>query len=172
MLKAVGMAFILVSSSALGFGMSMELSERIKWLGELERLMQILKGEIQYAATPLPEVFAELAKRTEGALGSFFKGTAAAMELRSRSSMGEIFAEQAKKLSGVFGVRAKDVEALVRFGTRLGYPDREMQVQTIRLYQEELAAARAEAQEDYRQKAKVYQSLGFLGGCFCVLLLL
>lgn len=172
MLRAVGVAFIIAASSALGFGMSMELAERVKWLGELERLMQILKGEIRYAATPLPEAFAELAKRTEGALGSFFAGTAAAMEQRSSSSMGDIFAEQAKKLSGIFGVHAKDAEALVRFGMRLGCPDREMQVQTIRLYQEELAAARAEAQEDYRQKAKVYQSLGFLGGCFCVLLLL
>lgn len=172
MLKAVGMAFIVISSSALGFGMSRELAERVKWLGELERLMQVLKGEIQYAATPLPEVFLELAKRTESVLGSFLAETAAAMELRSKSSMGDIFAEQAKQLSGIPGLNTKDVEALVRFGRRLGCHDREMQVQTIRLYQEELAAARAEAREDYRQKAKVYQSLGFLGGCFCVLLLL
>ena len=172
MLRVAGMALIIISGSALGVCMSRELAQRVRWLGELERLMQVLKGEIQYAATPLPEIFPELAKRTEEPLESFFASLASAMELRSKSTTGDIFAEQAEALLGFGGLKERDVEALVRFGRRLGCPDREQQVQTIRLYQEELAAARAEAQEDYRQKAKVYQSLGFLGGCFCVLLLL
>ena len=171
MLKAAGMIFIVIASSALGAGMSRELAERVKCLSELERLMKVLKGEIQYAATPLPEIFSELSKRTEGNLSAFFAGIAAAMEQRSGSSMGDIFEEQAQRLSRISGLNHRDIQEVARFGRRLGYSDREMQVQAIRLYQEELAAARAQAQEDYRQKAKMYRSLGFLGGCFCALLL-
>lgn len=44
MLKAAGMIFVVIASSALGAGMSRELAERVKWLSELERLMQVLKG--------------------------------------------------------------------------------------------------------------------------------
>lgn len=172
MLKLTGIAVILISCSALGCGMSRELSERVKMLCELERILQVMKGEIQYAATPLQEVFYELAEKTQEAFSMFFRETAQAMEQHDGRSVGDIFSDKADILAKAAGLCQSDIGQLVHFGRRLGAPDRKMQVQTIQLYQEELARTRAAAEEDYRQKAKVYKSLGFLGGCFCVLLLL
>lgn len=172
MMRMTGMAVIVFSSTAIGLRMAAELQGRVQALKELERLMAILKGEIGYASTPLQEAFRELAERSGAGFNRFFLEAARMMELREGKRLGEIFEKCADRFLSAAGLAKQDREQFVRMGKRLGYLDRDMQVQTIRLYQEELSRERKEAEEDYRQKAKVYRSLGFLGGCFIVLLLL
>lgn len=170
MLRGIGAAAVVLACTALGFRVSRELSCRVKSLRELERLMLMLSGEIQYAKTPLNEAMCELSRRAQGAFGPFFGEAAASMEQREKG-IADIFRENAQLYLRESGLLKKDIEQLERLGGRLGYLDREMQVQTILLYRRELEQERTEAEEDYRQKGRVYRCLGFLGGCFLILLL-
>lgn len=172
MLRAAGMALVVLACTALGVSMGRELLERVRALRELERLLTMLKSEIQYAATPLREAFSQLAARGQGRYCGFFTELASAMEERNGKSIAQLFRECADTLLTKTGLSRADIEQLVNLGARLGCLDRDMQLRTIALYQEELAGDRAAAEEDYREKAKVYRALGFLGGIFLVILFL
>ncbi len=163
---------VVLACTARGLEMCRELSERAHALRELEQLIEMLKREIEYAATPMWEAFRELAARSGKRFCGFLRDMAQTMEQRESGSMGDVFAKCAKNLYGKSGLSKADVERLTRMGSRLGYLDRTMQVRNLALYQEELARDRARAEEDYRQKAKIYRSLGFLGGLFLALLFL
>ncbi|MDO5539476.1 MAG: stage III sporulation protein AB [Eubacteriales bacterium] len=172
MLRAAGAAAVIIASTAIGYGMGRELSNRIRSLRELGRVADILKAEIQYAGTPLQEIFREIAKRTTGSFAAMFRDVADKMEQRDGKTLGTIFKECIQELPAETGLTGNDKMQLEGLGTRLGYLDSRMQIQTIERFKEELKREQEEAEGDYRQKVRVYRCLGFLGGVFLTLLLL
>lgn len=172
MLRTAGLALIVLACTALGAGMGRQLLERVCALKEMERLLSMLKGEIRYAATPLGDAFAQLSGRCGERYRAFLAGLSRALNMRGGKGIAELFQECAEATLQKSGLTRADIEQLLQLGMRLGYLDCEMQVHAIELYQEELAADRAAAEADYREKAKVFRSLGFLGGLFLVILLL
>jgi stage III sporulation protein AB len=61
----------------MGFYFSNEMKERIDDLKELRKLIGLLRGDIRYAATPLPEAISVLNKRHEGRFHHFWIMSAA-----------------------------------------------------------------------------------------------
>ena len=55
MFKIVGAILVIFSSSAMGLYLSNELKTRIVDLKELKKILLLLRGDIQYANTLLPE---------------------------------------------------------------------------------------------------------------------
>lgn len=172
MLKAVGMGAIFLSCTAIGFCMSAELRERAKNMRELERIVQILKGEIEYAGTPLQEVFGEAAARTEKKFRKFFLEAAKAMDAHDGRTLSAIFESCARQELQGCALKKEDIRRFCAMGGRLGYLDRRMQLRILDMYAQELVRERALAEEEYRQKEKIYRQLGAAAGVFFVLLLL
>lgn len=172
MLKAVGMGVIFLSCTAMGFCMSAELRERARSLCELERIVQILKGEIEYAGTPLQEVFGEAAARSEKKFRNFFLEAAKAVGAHDGRTLTVIFEECAKKELQGCALKKEDIRRFCAMGGRLGYLDRRMQLRILDMYAQELLRERTLAEEDYRQKEKIYRHLGAAAGLFFILLLL
>ncbi|MDO4344477.1 MAG: stage III sporulation protein AB [Eubacteriales bacterium] len=171
MLKEIGISAVILASTAIGFRMSLDLSGRAESLRQLERMAMMLKGEIRYAGTPLQEAIFGISKRMAAPFDSFFEEVARDMGKRDGRTLAVIFRECAGRLPKECGLTEDDVESLAAMGGRLGYLDRKMQLQTIELYAKELEGERARAEGEYRQKAKVYRCLGFLGGLFFAVLL-
>ncbi|MGI6017901.1 MAG: stage III sporulation protein AB [Marvinbryantia sp.] len=172
MLKTVGMGAVFLSCTAIGFCMSAELRERVKELGELERIVQILKGEIEYAGTPLQEAFEEAAARTDKKFQNFFGETVKQMRQNDGRTLKVVVEDCAKKELQGSSLKKDDIQRFCKMCGRLGYLDCRMQLQILEMYARELAKERGEAQEDYRQKEKIYRQLGAAAGIFFVLLLL
>lgn len=172
MLRGAAMIAVVGASTAIGFSFGRDLANRLSGLRELERAADILKAEMQYAGTPLQEIFREMGKRTASPFGDFFTKTADAMDRRNGKTLGKIMEEEAAECLADTGLTKSDRAQLVRLGERLGYLDVQMQMMVIERYKEELKRERKEAEEEYRQKGRVYRCLGFLGGVFLTLLLL
>lgn len=170
--RITGLLMMIVSCTAMGFRFSMDLESRLKSLRELQRLMGMLKGEIQYAATPLQEAFEVMAECAEEPFCSYLKKTAADMEQRDGRTMAVILEENAYMLYGKTGLKRADIRNLVRAGARLGYLDTEMQLRTIDFFLGELEKECGLAQEEYQGKVKVYRCLGFMGGLFAAVIFL
>lgn len=172
MLKTVGLGAVFLSCTAIGFCMGAELRERAKALGELERIVQILRGEIEYAGTPLQEAFGEAAARTEKIFQRFFWQIGKQMGRNDGRTLTVILEDCAKKELQGCALKKDDIYRFCQMCGRLGYLDCRMQLRILELYAQELAKEREEAQEDYRQKDKIYRQLGAAAGIFFVLLLL
>ena len=70
------------------------------------------------------------------------------------------------------GLKESDAEILVGFGENLGRTDREQQTKNIKHLQVLLERAQHEADEDYQRSARLYRSMGILGGIFIAVILM
>ena len=75
-MKWLGVFLILTAGTALGAEAGSSLRKRYQMLNELRLIIGLLKGELQYGAVPLEEIFEHLEQRTDGKLANFFGRTA------------------------------------------------------------------------------------------------
>lgn len=172
MLRLMGLLGIVVLCTAFGYSFSTRLFRRITNLKEMRKLVEILQGEVRYAISPLGEAIKNTAKHASPVLQTFFLSVAEDMEQRDGRTLEEIFGAESKMLLTQSALEERDIQMLVQMGAGLGYLDVQMQVKTMEYYLEELKKACAMAEEEYREKGKLYRSLGFMGGLFLAVVLL
>lgn len=171
MLKGIGALLILASAAGIGISFGNDLKGRCMELRLLKQMVYMLRGEIKYTKTPLPEAFSNIAVRMKEPFGSFLEEMAKQMGSLESESLGDLWQAQIKaQLSGTH-LKKEDKEQLKSLGEVLGYLDLEMQLSSIDLYLEQLELGIREAQEAAQTKQKLYQSLGVAGGIFLVILL-
>lgn len=171
MLKLVGAGMTIVCCGAMGAGVCRDMRKRIRLLQELRRMAIILTSEITYANAALEEAFAELAKRLADPAGAFFGHVRQRMQEGEHGVLGEIFKKQSLRDFKGSGLKKTDLESLWTLGGQLGYLDTEMQKKTLAYYLEQVNAACMQAQEEYKEKEKLFRCLGISAGIFLVILL-
>lgn len=72
MLKLVGACLIMVSAAGIGVSFSTDLKRRCQELRILKQLAYMLRGEIKFTKTPLPEAFSHISVRLPEPLGTSF----------------------------------------------------------------------------------------------------
>lgn len=172
MLKLVGAVLILASATGLGISYSLDLKKRCMELRLLKQLVYLLRGELKYTRTPLPDAFGHMAERMREPFSAFLRSMERELGNLEGKTFGELWRGQIdRELAGTF-LKKEDKEQLKTLGEVLGYLDLEMQLNSLDLYLEQLDLSILEAQEAIRTKRKLYQSLGVAGGIFLILLLL
>lgn len=172
MLKALGAVLVLTSATGLGFCFGQDLKKRFVELRLLKQLVYLLRGELKYTRTPLPEAFSHMAERMREPFSSFLYGVAKELEGMEGKTFETVWGEEIeRKLSGT-KLKKEDKEQLKALGEVLGYLDSEMQIHSLDLYLEQVNLAIAEAREAVETKQRLYRSLGVAGGIFLILLLL
>jgi len=171
MLKAIGAVMIMASATGIGLSFSADLKKHCMELRILKQLIYMLRGEIKYTKTPLPEAFLHMAVRLPEPFAGFLRETAEEMGGMDGRGFGELWREQIRKCLSATHLKREEKEQLGDLGDVLGYLDLEMQLSSIELYLERLEICIRDAQEAIATKQKVYQSLGVAGGIFLVILL-
>ncbi|NLK27555.1 MAG: sporulation protein [Clostridiales bacterium] len=164
--KIIGCILVIASSTAMGFFFSNEMKLRVENLKELKKLIVLLRGDIRYANTPLPEAISAIARRNPGTFESFFKNTASKLHEFSGHTFAEIWKEAVNKELGDTSLTKKDKEHLIEFGENLGYLDKDMQLNTLDLYIIQLEEEVAELSKTVKEKAYLCNSLGIMAGIF------
>ena len=164
MLKAAGLFLLFSGCFSLGIGKSRGLKKRLELLRELKKLLLLLSGEIRCAKTPLPEAFRKIGRKAEDPFGTFFQKVAEELTGENRKLPETAFSRQMKLL--------KESPLTPDLGKDLGYPDLSVQLETLKLFEENLEELIKKAAADYRGKAKVYRYLGALAGLFLVVFLI
>ena len=97
-IKIVGSLFLLGSAASIGFIKSEELTERVKKLQEMKRMMILLQGELRFHRAALSEAFENVAERVKEPFGSFLKETGKRLECKEGAGFDEIWEETSAKL--------------------------------------------------------------------------
>lgn len=170
-LKLIGIILIMSSSTGIGFYFSNHLKNRIIDLGELKKSILILRGEIRYGNTTLPEAIEAIGKK-DNRLSYFFLYIGQELIKLDGKSFFTIWTEgMEKKLQNSF-LNQKDKESLSKLGETLGYLDKEMQMNLIQLYIEELEGEMKESLEVIKEKSYLYNTLGVMAGIFITIVLI
>jgi stage III sporulation protein AB len=171
-IKIIGCVLILTSSAGMGLYFSGELKNRINDLKELKKIIFLLRGDIRYANTPLPEAVQALSVRHDGKYKKFLQKISERLYELGGVSFCTIWKEAVSKELDNTSLNKKDLAALGQFGENLGYLDKDMQINTIDLYLEQIEEEIKDLSHNVKQKTYLYNSLGILGGIFITIIML
>lgn len=170
--KALGCILVILSSSLMGFYFSNELKCRIDDMKELKKLIVLLRGDIRYGSTPLPEAISAIARRHEGRFKSFFTTVSTKLKEYSGSTLSQVWKEAVEKELFETSLSKRDKYHLIWFGENLGYLDKEMQMNTLDLFLTQLEDEINELSKSAKEKAYLYNSLGIMAGIFISIIMI
>lgn len=171
MLKILGAGMTIAGCSAMGFHVCSNMRKRIRILQELRRMAIMLASEITYANSTLEEAFGHLEKRLRTPVGTFFGHVRQKMEEGEHGVLSDVFQTQIRCDLAKSGLLKSDLENLQTLGGQLGYLDVEMQKKMLEYYLEQVNDACIQAQQEYREKERLFRCLGISAGVFLVILL-
>ena len=169
--KVVGCILIILSSTLMGFYCSSELRSRINDLKELRKIIMLLRGDIRYGNTPLPEAINAIAKRHDGNFKNFLVKVSDSLSERLGNTFSQIWAQAVEKELHITSLSKRDKYQMIQFGEHLGYLDKEMQLNTLDLYIAQLDDEIRELSETVKEKTYLYNSLGIMAGIFMAIIL-
>ncbi len=170
--KGIGAVFIIISSSAMGFGVSRRNRKRLDDLHTVYKLMIMLRGEIQYGMAPFEEAFLSISERMEGCFRLFLVSLVKSLSERNSEIFPNIWKEAVNVCLRETYLSEQDLFKLEKVGNNLGYLDKTMQINTIQLYIDELQLDIEKATRELPEKCKIYNCFGVLGGILIVILIL
>ncbi|MDF2472414.1 MAG: hypothetical protein K0R92_100 [Lachnospiraceae bacterium] len=171
-IKIIGCILIITSCTGMGWYFSSELRNRIADLKELKKIIILLRGDIRYANTPLPEAVQALAIRQEGKYKLFLSEIADRLKELGGISFQTIWKETIEKKLDNTSLSKKDLEYLGQLGENLGYLDKDMQINTLDLYLSQIEEEIKELTRNVKEKTYLYNSLGVMGGIFITIIML
>lgn len=171
LLKLLGGAFILLSSSSLGFYYSYKDSFRINDLLELKKAFIILNSEISYSLSSLPDAFKNISERTNEPVNKIFNDLSSRLCQKDGKGIYEIWCEILDKHKSKTFYNNEDIDTLCAFGKVLGYLDRSMQINNIKSVIDYIDEKCSEIRMTNLKNKKMYQSLGVLSGLILILIL-
>lgn len=170
-MKIAGCILILCSTTGIGFLYAGEIKKRQEDLYAMRNVALLLRGDIRYAMTALPEAFEHVAKRHNGRLKEFLTALSEQLNQRSGESMATIWTNCEAKLNNT-ALSKKDKQTLHQLGESLGYLDKEMQLGTIDLFISQTEEELEELMKVGKERTRLYKSLGILLGVFVVIIIL
>lgn len=171
-LKLLGAILTISSSAAIGFYFSIILKERVEDLKNLKKCIFILRGDIRYSNTPLPEAIGSMAERNQNNFKQFFEKISDELIKLDGKTFSEIWKKSVDEDLKDTCMNKKDKVYLANLGDNLGYLDKEMQINTIDLYIEQLEGELKETIGTVKEKTRLYNLLGVLSGIFITIIML
>ena len=171
MAKIAAMLTVLLSGTWIGIRMADRLKCRLLTLKRIDAYFRRLMTGMAYARSPLTELACRAA---DGGNDPLFRAFGEGL-LNGASPSGawrDAMRRAAREDGGISCLTARDTKLLEGFVATLGTSDLRSQKEYACLLFAELTDAISEAERNYTGKARIYRSLGALGGVAVAILLL
>ena len=168
MLKIILLAAVFGTSTVIGVLISRKYSNRVKVLRELKNALNIFEVKINFSFETIPEIFNEIAHKTNGVAGKIFEDAVKNMENKNMIA-GEAWEKAVETNSEC--LKKDDINCIKTLGKLLGKTDIEGQVNQIALVCTFLEKQINEADEERYKNEKMHQKLGAIVGLIIVIVL-
>lgn len=156
--------------TAMGFYMVDRMKRHIKELEQVKKQLIFMEGEIRVGFRPVKDIFAQLEQRTEGNWKSFYSFVQTNMEKEKQWSLDRIWMEGIRETLKTSLLNQNEKRAWRELGENLGYLDKEMQIALLNICEEHFEEYRLQAEDYLKGNAKIYQTLGIMGGIFLTII--
>ncbi|MDD3338972.1 MAG: stage III sporulation protein AB [Lachnospiraceae bacterium] len=171
MLKVIGAVCVIGAAGLMGYTKSRSLHMHIQQLKTLRKICMEIIGELTVGRIPLYEILLRISGKCEPPFCDFLLAVCEQMQAYDGSPFADIFSLQTdRKLSGV--LTPEECEEWKKAGTFLTISDQKVQVGLMRLYERELEGNIELLERGKREKQRLYQTLGLMGGILLTILLL
>ena len=170
MIRLIGAALLTGGGAALGFGAVRHLEQRVQDLDQLYVGLAVIKRELNWRMTPMPELLARAAKETKDRVSDFYRlCSVGAGHLNGRP----FYRIWQQGLTSVqLRIEPEDRAVVEQLGGVLGRYDGENQRTALDEALTRLEEQRKCAVEQRSRLGKVYGTLGLTAGAFLVILLI
>ncbi len=172
MLKTFGALLVILSCSTIGLYYSSLVRGRVADLRAMKKNITLLRGDIKYGNTNLPEAIGALSRKNSDNFQPFFAGIEEDLLVSSGLSFATIWENGIKNYMKSTYMNQQDREQIKHLGENLGYLDKEMQLKTIDLYIEQLDHELNDSVATMKDKTRLYNMLGILSGLFLTVVLI
>ena len=166
-MKLIGVALIVASAGWVGIGMSVSLKKRMELYQTAMQALQLLKNEIAFCGTALPQAFGLLAASCEGMLALVFSSAGRRMDRCPWISPAEAMRQAVSCLEDH---QLKNI--FLRLGQGLGNYGLDAQIQAIHAARDQIARLLETLDATRKEKSKVYETMGICVGLSVAILLI
>lgn len=145
-------------------GMKSRMVEQELW----QQKLLLLKGEIQYGHTSLPELFSYLGKEREYRVDHFFYSLSERLS-REQLPFYTVWRQEAQELVKYLDIA---MEPLVLVGQQLGSVNRQTELNNLELYMQQYERELAYKRERFGEQKKVVRAVSIAFGLALMLLLI
>jgi stage III sporulation protein AB len=170
-IRWLGAVLIALSGMALGRYYTNAQKYRLQELTEFKKALLILASEIDYMQTALPEAAARIAQKTSGMINALFFDFAESLTQNNHETAYHTWCQALDKHKGGAHLCNEDWAHLDDFGKTLGYLDKKMQLNAIKLAVEQADIKISALQAGMEKNKGLYQNLGLLGGLLLAVVL-
>lgn len=170
-MKILGIVFVLLGCTMIGFRFSFMLNERINQLKTLRKLIVMLRGEINYNHSTLVEALEIISKRTSKPFSDFTFEISQQLKKMTGQSVDKLWETMTDKHLAGTSLTKKDLMSLKSLGENMGYLDKEMQLASIDLYNTQMEENIEEAMQKCNANGKLYKMLGVMAGIFITIII-
>lgn len=171
MIKLLGACMILSGCFGLGMWYRGQFFGRIRALGKLIEMLELLAGEVRYGRSTLPECCLHVASYLEAPYSEALGRVAYRMGENIGLSFGEVFAEEMKPILRELPVKPEDKEVFLRIATQTGFADGQMQLHTLEQCRDMLRQTEEKLEKENAEKCRMAVGLGAMSGLLLLLVL-
>ncbi len=175
--KLAGVLCVIGSGLYIGINIAVLMKKRVCELYELERVVNILKGEIKYHRSIIYEACESAACRCGQPFSSWLNELCDIIRddregLSENGSFMHLWDESLKKLYLISNLTKKDMELVRAVGRCMEYPDIDAQEQGFILECEHIHKCVSDGEKELNNKMKLSVILSVLGAILLVVILL
>ena len=170
--RMIGGILILTATCGAGYVYCRELNNYIAGLRYLRYTFSLIRGEINYAHAPLPEVLSEVAGRVRQPYRKWLLETARALADRSESSFARIWNKCVDRYLDRLDLKEAHSVLLKEAGTFLGSLEKDTLDHTLQMYLNRMDLEIEKQREGLASRIRIGRWLGVMSGLFLIVLLL
>lgn len=170
-MKLIGALLILVTATLAGWFKSNQFTSRPDQIRRLILALKRLETEIMYGVTPLPEALQKIASQSKEPIAFLFEEASHRMSLPHNQTAQQSIHGAVESGWKYTAMKTAEREVLMQLAFSLGTSDRSNQLRHIATAVRQLESEEQLAREERDRYAKMFKSLGLLGGAFIVIVL-
>ena len=170
LMRIIGAVIVIGASAIAGVYYGNLETYRMRDLLEFKKALTILRSQIEYARTPLPEAMLAIAVRVRESVGKVFEMCAELLEHERNEKVAHIWAAAVDQYKDALFLTQEDTDQLKDFGAQLGNMDSEAQIMNISMLIDYIDERTALLNQSRDKNKKLYRSLGILGGALIVII--
>lgn len=171
-MKGLGIIIVFLGCASLGFIIDSYQAKRIRELEALVYAFEMLKGEIDYQLTPLPEACLHIAELSMPSVKSLFATFSENLMQKVSSDTSVLWDMTVKNEKHKFSLSEEDWSTLCEFSQTAGALDKEMQKHSIDRLLLKIKYTLDAAREKYTRTSKLNKNMGILiGACISIVLI-
>ena len=170
-LKLIGSIMILASGTMLGVKMGYNLRLRLKQLKRFEKIISMLRGEIIYNNSTIPEAMRHVSRHTVNPFDEILMKISEELDAFEGRTFKEIWESTFEENGTKLCFTKEQLENIKHLGESLGYLDKEMQVNTLDLFMEQIRTDIKDMEQTMPNNVRMYNCLGVMGGILVLLII-